>query len=425
MTRAADSPLVDRLGEWLIDRALAEHPAIETFEQFCIRLKAIGLPVARCRVTWPTLHPLFSAETMLWRDGQEMEFRQFPHQDSDSEEWRESPARWMLDNGIVVMRRRLAGDEPQLDFPLLADLAGQGYTDFLALRTPLSGKVHTVSRERDAFGLYVTWVSDRASGFSDGDVEVLLRLQRFYAVAAKTALQPRMTENIANTYLGETVGRQVLAGQIKLGSGQRTRALVWYSDLRNSTQFSETLLEADYLDLLNDYFSCVAEAALDAGGEILAFIGDAVLAIFPVPEESECRAGSPGEARLDQVALAATDAARGALAAAEAVNGGRRAAGRPTFRFGIAMNIGEVMFGNIGIDRRLSFSVIGTTVNEVARIETMTKMLGTAVLATRAVAEAAPGAWDTRGAHPLRGFEQPVELFALAEANGEAKIAAE
>jgi adenylate cyclase len=289
--RGSEGPLVDRLGEWLIDRALAEHPLSETFEQFCVRLKAIGLPIARGRATWPTLHPLFSAETMLWREGRELEFKQFPHQDEDSEEWRESPARWMLDNGIVIMRRRLAGDDPQLDFPLLRDLEADGYTDFLALRTPLSGEVHEVSRERDAFGLYVTWASDRPNGFSDEDVGALLRIQRFFAVAAKTALQPRMTENIANTYLGETVGRQVLAGQIKLGSGRRTRALVWYSDLRNSTHFSETLPESDYIDLLNDYFSCVAEAALDAGGEILAFIGDAVLAIFPVPDEDECRAG--------------------------------------------------------------------------------------------------------------------------------------
>lgn len=425
MPRAFENPLVDRLGEWLIGRALADHPLTETFEQVCVRLKAMGLPVVRGRATWPTLHPLFRAETLLWRDGEPMDFQQFHHQDSDSEEWRRSPIKWMLDNGIGVMRRRLAGPDPQLDFPLLKELEADGYTDFLGLRTAMSGDVGAVLRHRDAFGLYVTWAADRPTGFSDGDIDALLRLQRYVAVACKTALQPRMTKNIANTYLGETVGRQVLAGQIKLGSGSRTRALVWYSDLRNSTHYSEILDESSYLDLLNDYFGCVGHAAIEAGGEILAFIGDAVLAIFPAPDESERGGGAPGEAILDRVSARATEAARQAVAAAETINVGRETTGKPPIRFGIAMNIGEVMFGNIGIDSRLSFSVIGPTVNEVARIEKMTKALQTTVLATKSVADADPGAWKSLGKHLLAGLENPVELFGLAGPAADAGLAAE
>lgn len=406
-----EGSLVERIGDWLIEQALAESSIAATFEHLCARLQAIGIPVVRGRVTWPTLHPLFRAETLLWRDGEAMNFQQFDHQDSSSDDWKQSPIKWMLDHDITVMRRRLVGPDPKLDFSLLKGLHEEGYTDFLAIRTSITGDPAKRDRGRDDFGLYVTWVSDRPTGFSEGDLDTLQRLQRYLAVACKTAIQPRMTANITNTYLGPTVARQVLAGQIQLGSGSRTLALVWYSDLRNSTHFSETLDEASYLDLLNDYFGCVANAAIEAGGEVLAFIGDAVLAIFPIVEDPTAAEG--GDQGVVAVSKAATRAAQSARAAAKLVNAARGEKGLVEIRFGVAMNIGDVMFGNIGIARRLSFSVIGPTVNEVARIEKMTKLLGTDILATRAVAKADPHCWQGLGDHPLVGLEEPVELFAL------------
>lgn len=405
----SDGTLVERLGDWLIDQALSSPPISTTFEHFCARLQAIGIPVARARLTWPTLHPLFRAETVLWRDGQEAEFQQFNHQDAASDAWAESPIKWMLEHDVSVIRRRLSGPEPLLDFSVLKEILAEGYTDFVAIRTPLADGPTVLAGGQTNFGIYVTWTTFRASGFSDADIDILQRLQRSFAVACKTAIQPRMTANITNTYLGPTVAREVLAGQIQLGSGSRTLALVWYSDLRNSTHFSETLDETSYLALLNDYFGCVAHAAIEAGGEVLAFIGDAVLAIFPI--DAEASAGS-GEG-LAAVVGAATGAARSAQAAAKTVNAERAGKDVAAIRFGIAMNIGEVMFGNIGIARRLSFSVIGATVNEVARIEKMTKTLGAEVLATRAVAQADPAAWRSIGEHPLVGLQDPMELFML------------
>ena len=405
-----DGALVDRIGDWLLEQALADSSIVETFKQLCARLQAIGIPVARGRVTWPTLHPLFRAETLLWKEGERMAFQQFDHQDRVSEAWSVSPIKWMLDHDITVMRRRLTGPDPQLDFSLLQELADEGYTDFFAIRSSISGEPTQISRQRDDFGVYVTWSSIRANGFSDGDLDALERLQRYFAIACKAALQPRMTANITNTYLGPTVAKQVLSGQIQLGSGSRTLALVWYSDLRNSTRFSETLDEASYIDLLNDYFGCVADAALEAGGEVLAFIGDAVLVIFPIERQD----GHPLDpAAVVSVSRAGTAAARAARVAADVVNADRHKRGVEPIRFGVAMNIGEVMFGNIGIARRLSFSVIGPTVNEVARIEKMTKTLGSRVLATRAVAETDPGSWQAIGPHPLAGLENPLELYAL------------
>ncbi|KQT64252.1 MULTISPECIES: adenylate/guanylate cyclase domain-containing protein [unclassified Aureimonas] len=405
--------LLERIGDWLIDQALITPPIVVTFQQLCVRLQAIGVPVARARLTWPTLHPLFRAETVLWRQGEQTEFQQFNHQEDRSEAWSLSPIAWMLENDVTVLRRRMTGREPLLDFPLVEELHAEGYTDFVAIRTALSDGAPELDRGSPNFGIYVTWTTERPQGFTDEDIDALQRVQRAFAVACKSAIQPQMTANITNTYLGPTVSREVLAGQIQLGSGSRTHALVWYSDLRNSLHYSETLDEAAYLELINQYFGVAATAAIDEGGEVLAFIGDAVLAIFPIaPSDSPV---------IDPQAIleateAATRASRSALAAGEALNVERAKSGLGPIRFGIAMNIGDVRFGNIGTPRRLSFSVIGATVNEVARIEKLTKVLGASVLATEAVAAGDPEAWTPIGEHLLVGRQDAMPLFALKEA---------
>src|SRR5262249_46024274 len=135
--------------------------------------------------------------------------------------------------------------------------------------------------------MFVTWASDRPGGFIDEDLAALQRIQRRLAIACKTVIQSQISRNIAEAYLGRQTGNRVLAGSIRLGDGEQTRALVWYSDLRNSTRLAETMPSEEFLDLLNTYFECSARPAIAAGGEVLAFVGDAVLAIFPVSGDFE------------------------------------------------------------------------------------------------------------------------------------------
>ncbi|KQT41986.1 hypothetical protein ASG43_17030 [Aureimonas sp. Leaf454] len=409
--------LLERIGDWLIDQALASPPIVDTFQHLCVRLQAIGVPVARARLTWPTLHPLFRAETVLWRHGEETQFQQFNHQEDRSDAWTNSPIAWMVEHEVTVMRRRLTGRDPLLDFPLVEDLHAEGYTDFVAIRTALAEGPPVLESGQSNFGIYVTWTTERPAGFTDEDIDALQRVQRAFAVACKTAIQPQMTANITNTYLGPTVAREVLAGQIQLGSGSLTHALVWFSDLRNALHYSEMLDEGSYLELINQYFGVVATAAIDAGGEVLAFIGDAVLAIFPIKASAS---GAPDPASILEATEAGMLAAREALAGGAALNARRVADGLGPIRFGIAMNIGDVRFGNIGTPRRLSFSVIGATVNEVARIEKLTKTLGSQVLATAAVAEGHPEAWAPVGSHLLVGLQEEMPLFALRTQEAEA-----
>jgi adenylate cyclase len=254
-------------------------------------------------------------------------------------------------------------------------------------------------------GMFVSWAADRPSGFTDDDLATLQRIQRRFAVACKTMIQARIARNIAEAYLGRETGRRVLSGSIRLGDGEATRALVWFSDLRNSTRLAETMPSGAFLELLNLYFECSARPAIAAGGEVLAFVGDAVLAIFPVTDDAELPA-------LTERVLAALQES---LTTTDRINAERVSENREPIRYGIGLNIGTVMYGNIGVPERLSFSAVGPTVIEVARIEKLTKTIGARVLATREIASLAPQMWRSVGEHRLEGVGQPQELFSFRE----------
>jgi adenylate cyclase len=404
----ADSSLMQQVHDWLIDQTLQEPDIVELFEGTCLRLTGIGVPIGRGMLMWPTLHPLFQAENVLWKRGQQTELHQFPHQDTESEAWVRSPMRVMLDTDIPVLRRRLVGAGSTLDFDILTELAEQGYTDYVLLATSFFGKRPGGNERRR--GIMVSWASDQPGGFSDSDLAGLQRLQRRLAIACKTVLQERIARNITEAYLGRMTGEKVFRGSIRLGDGEQTRALVWFSDLRGSTRLAESMPSAQFLDLLNVYFECAARPIIAAGGEVLAFIGDAVLGIFPVENDSE-------RAEVMRRVLVALEES---LAYADRINGERVAAGHQEIRYGIGLNFGTVMYGNIGVPERLSFSAVGPTVIEVARIEKLTKTLGPRVLATKDIAAIDPDRWRSLGQQLLEGVGEDQEIFGFLEESARA-----
>jgi len=395
--------LVRQITDWLIDQSLGEPDIVELFEGVCKRLQAIGVPVARGMLMWSTLHPLFRSESVYWEAGESAELGQFRHQDSITEQWLRSPMFRMLKDDVSVLRRRLMGPEALIDFGITEDLVAEGYTDYLISGTDLFSRAALSNRERR--GIFVTWATKRAGGFTDDDLSALQRIQKRLAIACKTVIQSRISRNIAEAYLGRETGQRVLNGSIRLGDGEHTRALVWYSDLRNSTRLAETMPSEQFLDLLNVYFECSARPAIAAGGEVLAFVGDAVLAIFPIEKESD----------LPDLARRVISALNESLIVTDRINAERVAANQEPIRYGVGLNVGTVMYGNIGVPERLAFSAIGPTVIEVARIEKLTKTIGTRVLATRQVASIEPNLWRTVGAHRLEGVGEPQELFGFKD----------
>ena len=396
-----DGVFIDGIADWLMSSALGRTGVDSIFEGCCQRLHAAGVPLVRAMTGFRTLHPLVASVNLVWRLNQGVDLNPILHEQAFStEEWHRSPMRHLVRHRIAFLRRRLAGPHAVVDFPVLEELREVGVTDYLCYVTPFANETDADSGARGIMG---SWATDRSSGFSEEDLRVFARIQRRFAVACKVQIQDRITRNVLETYLGPDAGARVLDGQIRRGDGERIHAVIWYSDMRDSTRLADRLDPRAFIELLNRYFECTAGAVLAGGGEVLRFVGDAVLAIFPIRE-----GGDDARTAAERALAAARDAEQRLSRTNERL---AETAGEP-IGFGLGLHVGDVMYGNIGVPERLEFSVIGPAANEVARIEDLTKELGRAVLLSAAFAEVAGMRCEALGAHRLRGVGTPVEVFA-------------
>lgn len=373
------------VADWLIEGAPPARLPQDVLLQFCRRVRAQGLSIHRAAVFVRTLHPNVLGRSFIWHEGKDaVEVGEAAYELLESDQFLKSPIRVVFAEQVEV-RRRLADPACPRDFPILDDLLKEGATDFLALPLRfLNGEVHVA-----------TYATRRPGGFGDAEVQGLRDLAAPLARIAEVYAHLRKTHNILDAYLGTHAGEKVLAGQIRRGDGEEIRAVIWFCDLRESTQLADSMSRADFLRLLNEFFECVLGPVIAHQGQVLRFIGDAALAIFPV-------AGSPTEA-CGRALAAALDA----MAALEKANAGRA---RP-LRFGIGLHLGDVLYGNIGTPLRIEFTVIGAAANEAARIEALCKELGTPLVVSAAVARYLTSPLRSLGHHRLRGVEESVELF--------------
>jgi class 3 adenylate cyclase/uncharacterized protein (DUF427 family) len=394
-TRDSTPSNLNIFSDWLLSDAWNAASVRELVIQLSHCLFASGVPILRLQLLIRTLHPeLFATGYTWWRDTDAVEIFSAPHDVLETRELRESPYMPILD-GAGGVRRSLEGPDPQFDFPVLEELHARGATDYVAMPLLFSdGQINII-----------TLVSDRSGGFSTEELgqfyEILPVLSRLFEVHAlrRTAI------TLLDTYLGKHSGQRVLEGSIKRGDGENIHAVIWFCDLRDSTALTEALAREDYLAMLNRFFDCMAGAVLDHGGEVLKFIGDAILAIFPI-EDPE----SP------EAAEHAIDAAQDVQREIALINQQRAERGEKAIGFGIGMHIGNLMYGNIGTPGRLDFTVIGSAVNETSRIEGMCKALNQDILLSAEFARHFPTRLVSLGEHTLRGVSTPQELFTLPPA---------
>ena len=373
--------------DWLIDGARPSRRPRDVLLDTCRRTVAAGLPLSRVGVFVRTLHPNLLGRAFIWQaDKGAVEITEAGHDLLESEAFLKSPIRVVF-NEHVEVRRRLADPACPMDFPILEDLRRDGTTDFVA--APLrfvDGEVHAAS-----------FATRRPGGFRDEELAALRRLLAPFTRMVEIYGYMQKARNILDAYLGPSAGEKVLAGQIKRGDSQDINAVIWFCDLRDSTPLAESMSRRAYLALLNDYFECLLGPVLDQHGQVLRFIGDAALAIFPVGER-------PAEACAKALA-----AARAALARLAKLNENRE---RP-LRCGIGLHLGELTYGNIGTPTRIEFTVVGAAANEAARIEGLCKVLEVDLLVSERVARQLPEAWRSLGSHTLRGVGDKMELFTL------------
>jgi adenylate cyclase len=204
--------------------------------------------------------------------------------------------------------------------------------------------------------------------------------------------------------LGKDAARQVLAGRIRRGDGDSIQAVVLICDLRRFTQMSDEHPRQQLLELLDAYFESVVGAIRSSGGEVLKFMGDAVLAVFPWQEGEE----------QGMACRRAAQAAKEAHRASAAVNMVRKEDGDLLIDFGVALHFGEVMYGNIGAPDRLDFTVIGPAVNMVSRLEGLCGALSRPILVSNDFSERYGLELEDMGEHALKGIKEPLRVFSLA-----------
>lgn len=362
------------LTDWLarVGRFL---PSLEALlDGWSLQLRANGIPVDRVLGLLVTLHPQIRAVNFYWRDGVS-EVVDRLHGEERSPGFLASPGYAVVYAGTDVIRRRLL-DGPD-DFPVLGDLRGQGFTDYLMMGLEFS------DRSRHA----ISYATRAPEGFSDEQIQALLALEAPLSTLLELLRQRSIAATLLRTYVGPRTGEEVLHGHIRRGDRRELDAVVMLADMRDFTALTAALPRAALLARLDAFFGVGVAAVHERGGEVLKFIGDALLAVFP----------------------AGDGAAKVALEASEALLAGLD----PETRVGVALHRGEVTYGNVGGPDRLDFTVIGPAVNATARMADLCKVLGEDLLISQGVAAELDRPLRPLGLHALRGLPEPFALYAL------------
>jgi adenylate cyclase len=379
---------IKEIADWQIDGARSAPQPHQVLAQLSERLVACGIPLWRVAVFVRTLHPQVMGRRLVWRLGAEVVISEAPYELLETATFRESPITRVYQTGQAI-RRKLADPHCAADFPILAELRAEGVTDYLV--SPLvftDGAVHAV-----------TCTTRQPGGFTDDEIAGIEAIITPLARVAEVRALRRTASVLLDTYVGHDAGERILAGHIRRGDIEEIHAAIWLSDMRGFTAMADRLPPRVMIDLLNRYFDCQVPVILDHGAEVLKFMGDGLLAIFTITGD---------ETEVCKRALVAARQAQANIAELSV-------SAMPGLRFGLALHIGDVLYGNIGSGTRLDFTCIGPAVNFAARMEKLAGELGRGILASGEFARHCPAEFAAIGEFTLVGFSGPQLVFGLED----------
>ncbi len=372
------------LVQWLIDGARDCPQPQDVLVALSEGLAAAGVPLSRAAVFVLTLHPLVAGRRLEWRPGQPVDIGELQYEVKSTPSFIDSPVVYIYENN-KELRRRLGRPDCPMDFPILQGMRDEGITDYFAVPLRFTDEVHAL--------VCATTAPD---GFAGAHIDAIRSIVAPLARVAEIRALKRTATALLDTYVGHKTGNRVRAGSIRRGDTEAIRAAIWLSDMRGFTTLADREPPAAVMSVLNRYFDCQVPAISAHGGEVLKYIGDGVLAIFPVTA-----AVGPGAACAE--ALAAARDARAEIA---------KVAG---LRFGLALHLGDVLYGNIGSGDRLDFTCIGPAVNLAARLEKVAARAGRDVIASAEFARHCGADLTPLGNLTLAGFHEPQPAFGLAD----------
>lgn len=380
--------------DWLTGGARSASRVDEFVTQTCERLVGCGLPLSRVGVFVRTLHPNMLGRHFVWRGDGSVTMGAMPHGDQDEDYFLSSPLAVVFEQGQEVRNRLL--DAPAGNVPFFAEMREEGATDYIALPLSMSdGTIHAMS-----------CITRHPEGFTETQLADLRLLMPALTRMIEVWLLRRTAAGLLDNYVGARAGARILAGQIRRGHTESMHAAIWLSDLRGFTPLSDRLSPEAVVDVLNTYFDCQVPAILNHGGEVLKFMGDGLLAVFPISDR---------EGDTETVCRRVLEAARECRASVGAMTYAYGSETLQDFRFGLALHIGKVLYGNIGGGDRLDFTCIGPAVNLAARIEKIAGRLNRTVLASTAFAGHVDAGWTDLGLFSVAGFAAAERVYGLAD----------
>jgi len=385
---------LQELKDWLIGGARSAASPPQAVAETCERLVRAGLPLWRVGIFVRTLHPDIFGRNFIWKPDAEIELGTVDFGIQDTPGFHTSPLSIVFRQGVEVRGRT---DDPAAAarFPIVEEMRAEGVTDYIAL--PLlftDGSVNASS-----------WTTKQPGGFTDEQLNALLSVLSAMAVYTVMITLRRTATTLLDTYVGNRAGEKIMGGQIRRGHTETMNAAIWLSDLRGFTALSDRLPAETVVEILNQYFDCQVAAIRDHGGEVLKYMGDGLLAVFPIDEYV-----GDDQQVCSHVLEAARESRSGIEAMQYPVNGGVE-----RFRFGVALHVGRILYGNIGGGSRLDFTCIGPAVNLAARLEKLTGKLSRTVVASEGFAGICRGGWSDLGEFPVAGFSKAARVYGLLD----------
>ena len=389
MTNAPASPPAGRKTEllrWLSEEGRFAPDIGRLLEALCEKVTALGVPIARATTHVRTLHPEFRGVTRIWRRGESIEFRTTRHGIEFTSDYQNSPIQHVIKTGQWL--DTILSETTDRHFPILATLRAEGITHYVMAPLIFSNRIVNA----------MSWATDAPGGFTEADVELFRDLVTAYVPVLETTAGRRIYGELLATYVGRDPGARIMAGAVQRGDVRHLKAAMLIADLRGFSRLTDELPEERIVELLNGFFDLVVPGVLAGGGDILKYVGDAVIAIFPVTGDDPTSAcGSALTAA--QTALAALQAAPQEI--------------QQHISIDIALHYGDAAYGNIGSGNRLDFTAVGRDVNILSRLELLCKEVGRPLLMTGAFAAEVVAPVFEIGHFELRGFRQHQSLYGL------------
>lgn len=366
---------------WLSSPSSRELESKELIETLNQKIIEAGIPVWRFFTSIPTMHPEVMVRSLIWTRGEETQVVLIPHDGLQQQQYKDSPIFLIREGARDFIRCKLVGPDADLSYPICVDLREKGGTDYCIFVSVFGTNIRSA----------ISWTTDAPGGFTDEQIESLNSIRSVLSLRLDLESRKFAVNELLEVYLGPNASKRVLSGEFMRGTGETIYAAILCADLRDFSSLSENNSPKRIVEVLDHYFELTAQPIQEEKGEILKFIGDAILAVFPAEENDPHKA-----------CLAALNAARKIQNSVTQWNAEHP---ETQIHLGMALNVGDVVYGNVGAKDRLDFTVIGNAVNQAFRVESLCKDFGKSILTTEEFAnKAGKENFEFVGARNLKGI---------------------